>query len=331
MLQYSQLIKEVGRGKNHARDLDEETAYQLYRAMLNDEVPELELGALLVAMRIKGEGEAELAGFYRALQQRVLPLTPPAGKPLPIVIPSYNGARRQGNLTPLLALLLSRLGFPVVVHGVSEDATRVTSEAVFQALGIAPAADIAQAQTRLESGEPVFISVDTLCPPLAKQLGLRWRLGVRNSAHTLAKLITPFGETAALRLASVSHPEYIPRVGKFFSASGGIALLLNGTEGEVYANPLRCPSIAWINGAGAEPQELLARQPEQRCELPQSKDAATTAAWIQQVVEKARPVPQALRLQIACCYVASGRSTSLEAALAQLDAAGYPAQAEAGE
>ncbi len=323
MLQYNKLIKEVGRGKNHARDLDEETAYQLYRAMLNDEVPDLELGTLLIAMRIKGEGEAEMAGFYRAVQERVLRLTPPAGQPLPIVIPSYNGARRQGNLTPLLALLLSRLGFPVVVHGVSEDATRVTSETVFQALGIAAVNDAQCAQAKLDRGEPVFITVDHLCAPLAKQLGLRWRMGVRNSAHTLAKLITPFDEAAALRFASVSHPEYIPRVAKFFSAQGGKALLLNGTEGEVYANPLRCPAINLIDGAGAQPQELVARQPECACDLPESKEATVTAAWIQQVLDKSRPVPPSLRLQIACCYLASGRSASLEEGLAALAAAGY--------
>ena len=323
MLQYNKLIKEVGRGKNHARDLDEETAYQLYRAMLNDEVPDLELGTLLIALRIKGEGEAEMAGFYRALQERVMRLTPPAGKPLPIVIPSYNGARRQGNLTPLLALLLSRLGFPVVVHGVSEDATRVTSEAVFQALGVAAVGDAQSAQAKLEQGEPVFITVDNLCPPLAKQLALRWRLGVRNSAHTLAKLMTPFDEAAALRLASVSHPEYIPRVAAFFSAQGGRALLLNGTEGEAYASPLRCPAINLIDGAGAQPQELVARQAECVCDLPESKEAAVTAAWIQQVLDKSRPVPQSLRLQIACCWLASGRGATLEEGLAALAAAGY--------
>ena len=323
MLQYNKLIKEVGRGKNHARDLDEETAYQLYRAMLNDEVPDLEMGTLLIAMRIKGEGEGEMSGFYRAVQEQVLSLTPPADKPLPIVIPSYNGARRQGNLTPLLALLLSRLGFPVLVHGVSEDATRVTSETVFQALGVAAVNDAPSAQTKLEQGEPVFISVDHLCAPLAKQLGLRWRMGVRNSAHTLAKLITPFDEAAALRFASVSHPEYIARVAKFFSAQGGRALLLNGTEGEVYANPLRCPAISLIDGAGVEPQELVPRQPEAACDLPTSKEAEVTAAWIQQVLDKARPVPQALRLQIACCYQASGRSASLDEGLAALAAAGY--------
>lgn len=264
-----------------------------------------------------------MVGFYRAMQQQIMSLRPPVNRPQPVVIPSYNGARRQGNLTPLLALLLSRLGFPVLVHGVSDDATRVTSEAVFAALDITAACDAARAQAQLDRGEPVFISVETLCPPLARQLSLRWRMGVRNSAHTLAKLATPFGEAQALRLASVSHPEYIPRVAKLFSAHGGTALLLNGTEGEVYANPQRCPAISLIAGMGAEPQELLARQPEQQCALPESKEAAVTAAWIRQVLERVLPVPQALRLQIACCYLATGRSDSLEAALDQIAAAGY--------
>ena len=135
-MDYTKIIKEVGRGKNHARDLDRETAQALYRQMLAGEVPELELGAVLIALRIKGEAEEEMLGFYQAMDERVMRLDAPAGKPLPVVIPSYNGARKQANLTPLLALLLSRLGLPVVVHGVSEDRSRVTSAEIFSALGI---------------------------------------------------------------------------------------------------------------------------------------------------------------------------------------------------
>ncbi|PMC21889.1 DNA-binding protein YbiB, partial [Klebsiella aerogenes] len=94
-----------------------------YTRMLNGEVDDLELGAILIALRIKGEGEAEMQGFYEAMQLQTIRLTPPVAKPMPIVIPSYNGARKQANLTPLLAVLLHKLGFPVVVHGVSHDPT----------------------------------------------------------------------------------------------------------------------------------------------------------------------------------------------------------------
>jgi len=323
-MEYNKIIKEVGRGKNHARHLDADTAHQLYRCMLAGEVPDLELGAILIALRIKGEGEDEMQGFYRAMQEQMPRLTPPADRPMPVVIPSYNGARRQGNLTPLLALLLSHLGFPVVVHGVSDDPTRVTSEAVFAALDVAPVTGADDAQSRLDAGELAFFTIGTLCQPMEQQLSLRWRMGVRNSAHTLAKLATPFAEEAALRIASVSHPEYIPRVAAFFSAIGGRGLLLNGTEGEVYANPQRCPSITLI--AGQEPQVLLARQEETVLNgdlLPQAKDAATTAAWIRRCLDREVPVPASLRLQIACCYLGTGRASDLDEALAQIASAGY--------
>ena len=322
-MELNKIIKEIGRGKNHARDLDFDTAAALYSAMLAGEVPDLELGGILIALRIKGEGEAEMRGFYQAMQARMMKLKAPANRPMPIVIPSYNGARRQGNLTPLLALLLAKLGFPVLVHGVSDDATRITSEAVFAALGVMPVTTADQAQATLDAGKLAFITVDHLCPPMAKQLSLRWRMGVRNSAHTLAKLATPFGEREALRLSSVSHPEYVPRVAKFFSDIDAPALLLNGTEGEVYANPQRCPAISMIQGAGAEAEVWVARQPEVAVELPADKSAAVTAAWIEQVINQQRPVPQALRLQLACCLRASGECDSLESADQRLRAAGY--------
>lgn len=108
-------------------------------------------------------------------------------------------------------MLLSKLGYPVVVHGISVDPTRVVTETVFTLLGIHPVQHAGQAQAQLESKHPVYIPVSAFCPPLEKQLALRWQMGVRNSAHTLAKLATPFAENAALRLSSVSHPEYLPK------------------------------------------------------------------------------------------------------------------------
>ncbi len=103
---------------------------------------------------------------------------------MPIVIPSYNGARKQANLTPLLAILLHKLGFPVVVHGVSEDPTRVLTETIFELMGITPTLHGGQAQAKLDEHQPVFMPVGAFCPPLEKQLAMRWRMGVRNSAHT---------------------------------------------------------------------------------------------------------------------------------------------------
>lgn len=318
-MDYRKIIKEIGRGKNHARDLDFDTARGLYSHMLKGEIPELELGGVLIALRIKGEGEAEMLGFYEAMKQHLIALTPPPGKPMPIVIPSYNGARKQANLTPLLALLLSKLGYPVVVHGVSDDPTRVLTETIFTLLGIEPTRHAGQAQAKLESHHPVYIPVGALCPPMEEQLGMRWRMGVRNSAHTLAKLATPFAEDAALRLASVSHPEYVSKVAKFFADIGGRGLLMHGTEGEVYANPQRCPQITLIDGEGT--RVISERQTDLESEdvvLPAGKDPDVTARWIERCVAGVEPVPRSLKIQLACCLVATGEVATLEAGLTRV-------------
>ncbi|MCV9878231.1 DNA-binding protein YbiB [Brenneria izbisi] len=317
-MDYTKVIKEVGRGKHHARDLDQATAYELYCHMLDGEVPELELGGLLIALRIKGESESEMRGFYQAMNERVLRLQPPANRPMPVVIPSYNGARKQANLTPLLALLLTKLGFPVVIHGVSEDPTRVTSHEILRNLGVARADSVGQAQQQLDAGYPVFIPVSVLCPEIERQLQLRWRMGVRNSSHTLAKVATPFAESEALRIASVSHPEYIDRVGTFFKAIQGRALLMHGTEGEVYANPQRCPEIHFIHQQemrGLQLRQDIVAAPDS---LPIARDAATTARWIAQCLAGEIALPHAIRLQLACCLVATGEAPTMEQASATI-------------
>lgn len=319
-MDYTKIIKEIGRGKNHARDLDRETAFQLYQKMLAGEVGELELGGILIALRIKGEAEEEMLGFYQAMQQQVMRLQAPQGRPMPVVLPSYNGARKEANLTPLLALLLTRVGLPVVVHGVLDDSTRVTSAETFQALSLPWSPDAAHAQRRLDNGETVFIPVSALSAPLDLQLGLRWRMGVRNSAHTLAKLATPFGEQDVLRIASVSHPEYVGRVASFFRQIGARGLLMHGTEGEAYANPQRCPQIHYIvNGE----QQVLLERPEQdpTPELPAAKDAETTARWTERCLAGDVAIPLAIQRQIACCLLAAGEVDTLEQGLERLRSA----------
>ncbi|WON78076.1 DNA-binding protein YbiB [Serratia sp. UGAL515B_01] len=316
-MDYSKIIKEIGRGKQHARNLDQQTAFQLYQAMLANEVPALELGGILIALRIKGEAESEMLGFYQAMQQQVMRLQKPQGRAMPVVLPSYNGARKQANLTPLLALLLARVGLPVVVHGIVNDITRVTSAEIFRELGIPWSEDPCHAQQRLEDGQPVFIPVSVLSSALEAQLDLRWKMGVRNSAHTLAKLATPFGDSDVLRIASVSHPEYVGRVASFFCQIGARGLLMHGTEGEAYANPVRCPQIHAI--AEGQQRILLERQQlDVTLELPTAKDAETTARWIERCLAGDVAIPDSIARQVACCLVVSGQVETLALALERL-------------
>jgi anthranilate phosphoribosyltransferase len=298
--QLTSIIKEIGRGKNAARDLSRDDARALFTAILNDEIPPLQLGAVLIAMRIKGESLDELAGFLEACEASYPHLKASAGT-VPLVIPSYNGARQLPNLTPLLASLVAREGVPVLVHGVPDDPGRVTTIEVFQAMGIQPASSIAEAEEQLASRKLAVISIDTLAPSLARVLKLRRDVGLRSSGHTLVKMLQPF-TTKALRLVSVTHPEYLDRMRAFFTSYASDALLLRGAEGEAVAHPRREPVIEWLDGKAAEVWRGTA---EENPELPDGRDAAVTATWIGEVLIGKRGAPAAITHQIVCCKQAN--------------------------
>ena len=301
----ARFIKEIGRGKNGARSMTSDDAQALYQAMLEGRVSDLELGGILLAMRIKGESVAEIAGFLAAAEASFAPLLTPAGSHYaPVIIPSYNGARKLANLTALLALLLAREGVPVLVHGVSSDPGRVTTAEVFGALGLAAAATHAEAEAALAAGRPCFIPIEALAPRLAHLLSLRRVLGVRNSTHTLVKIMQPFAGPA-LRLVSYTHPEYLEMLGHYFTtlapAARGDAFLMRGTEGETVANANKGQQIDWFHGG--QRSMLVPKQSavQDLPALPAERDAATTAAWIRAVLAGDVPVPAPIAEQVAQC------------------------------
>ncbi|MES2038626.1 MAG: DNA-binding protein YbiB [Pseudomonadota bacterium] len=302
----AKFIKEIGRGKDGARSMTQVDAAMLYTAMLAGRVSDLELGGILLSMRIKGESIEEISGFLQAAQPYILPLQAPADSLYaPVVIPTYNGARKKANLTPLLALLLARRSVPVLVHGVRTDAGRVATAEIFQALGLPLVTSAEQVQEQIQQLQPAFMPIDVLSPAMAHLLSLRRILGVRNSTHTLVKLLQPF-VAPALRLSSYTHPEYLLMLQDYFSrcapAEAGDVFLMRGTEGEAVASTGRAQQIDWFHaGQGTTlvpaQQEPLAEVPA----VPDSIDAATTAAWIRSVLAGDIAVPENIAAQVEHC------------------------------
>ena len=301
---FAKWIREIGRGPHAARPLAAEDACELGSAMLAGEVPPLELGAILLAYRLKGETVGELTGFMAAIDRQLALLAPPAANVRPVVLPTYNGARRLPNLTPLLALLLRRYGVPVLLHGMVDDGHdfgRVTTAAILWELGIAPVDSLAQAQQRLDRDGIAYVPTPLLSPALASLIELRRRMGVRSVAHTLAKLIDPFGG-GGLRVVAVTHPDYVARMRDFLLATRAHAVLMRGTEGEPFANPRRQPRIEGFDDGIAT--VLVDAEPSASAPpaaLPDAVDAAATAAWIGAALAGEVAIPQPILNQLACC------------------------------
>jgi anthranilate phosphoribosyltransferase len=266
--------------------------------VLDGRVTDLEIGAFAIGMRIKGETVEELSGFLDAAHERCLPIA--ADRPV-VLLPSYNGARRLPNLTPLLALRLAQEGAHVLVHGPGHDPARVSTAEILHDLGLPPARSAHEVQQAWDRHEPAFMRTDLLCPPLARLLDVRWVVGLRNSGHTIAKMLNPCRGARALRVVNHTHPEFGELMVAFAQRDKADMLLLRGTEGEPVADPRRAPRLQVVLHGQPRPELSSAAQEGVLTELPvlpREHDAATTALYIQSVLSGEKPVPAPLQQQV---------------------------------
>lgn len=249
---FAQYIRILGKGRNGSRPLSREEAYLAMQAIFNYEVEPEQTGAFLMLMRVKEETAEEVAGFVQAIRESIPTMPEQIG--VAIDWPSYAGKRRQLPWYLLAALLLSRNGFPVFMHGMSRDDDRIYTIKALEALGIDVCKSIPAAAGRIGSQGFAYLDINFLSPLMAELLDVRDLLGLRSPLHTVARMINPF--SALLSLHSVFHPNYA-------SIHQKAALLLGETR-----------SISF-KGEGGENERI----PERACRVYEMSDGK---AWEQE-------------------------------------------------
>ena len=108
---------------------------------------------------------------------------------------------------------------------------------------------------------------------------------------------------------SYTHPEYLETLGAYFTsaapAARGDAFLMRGTEGETVANANRAQQIDWFHQGR---RTLLVQRDaptDELAQLPEGRDAATTAEWIALALRGDVPVPRSISEQVAQCLLVS--------------------------
>lgn len=289
----SQYLKEIGRGKQGARPLAREQAADLFGQVLDGALTDLEIGAFCIAMRVKGETPEEMCGFLDAAHARLQRVASSEGRPI-VVLPSYNGARRLPVLTPLLAALVARRGLPVLIHGTATESSRVVVRDVLHALDV----QVSERAPSLRAGQVAFVPTEVLSPGLKRLLDARKVIGLRNSAHSLVKLMNPCDGPAVI-VSSYTHPEYAVSMAAVFELMGATALLLRGTEGEVVADARRLPQMdGFVQGRRVALEEGRKGTLTDLPHLPKEVDPETTAAYIRDVLAGRKPVPDSMALQV---------------------------------
>ncbi|MBL8765367.1 MAG: anthranilate phosphoribosyltransferase [Phycisphaerae bacterium] len=183
-------------------NLSESEASELLVTLAVESPPGAWAGAILAALRAKGESPAELRGFARAM--RVLARKPDlraaaGGQPLVDLVGTGGDGSGSLNLTTGSALLAAAAGLKVAKHGNRSVSSRSGSADVLESLGLPMPLDERQSAACLARTGFTFLFAPHYHPAMAAVKEVRAALGVR----TIFNLVGPLTNPAEPRYAVI--------------------------------------------------------------------------------------------------------------------------------
>jgi anthranilate phosphoribosyltransferase len=184
----------------HRRILRAEQAHAAVGAMLDGDVTDVEIAALLTAMATRGETVDEVTGVVMALRERLVPLPIGEAERAELVDTCGTGGDGCGtfNISTAAALVAAAAGARVAKHGNRAVTSRCGSADVLEALGVPVGLSPDQAVACLRETGFVFLFAPTAHPTMRRVQPVRQALGFRNVFHMAGPLSNPAGARAQL-------------------------------------------------------------------------------------------------------------------------------------
>ncbi len=115
---FRDLLKKVGSGTHTSKSMTRSEAALATHLMLTQEATPAQIGAFMIAHRIRRPTPEEMAGLldaYGELGPRVEPIS--AERPVLVLGSPFDGRARTAPVAPLVALVLAAAQCPVLMHG----------------------------------------------------------------------------------------------------------------------------------------------------------------------------------------------------------------------
>jgi anthranilate phosphoribosyltransferase len=239
---FAKFVATLGRGPGRSRALTRDEAREAFGMVLRGEPDPHQVGAFLMLLRFRGEDPDEIAGMVEAARAEAC-LGGDRGAALDW--PSYGSGRTRGAPWFLLAALaLARAGIPVLMHGTNDFSGGVSVAAGLQALDLAPATDMAEAEASIRTTNFAYLPLARMAPEIDRLIGLRRLFGLRSPVNTVARLLNPADAPAGVD--GVFHPPYIAvHLGVAERMARQRLLVLKGGGGEAERVPLK-PATAQL-------------------------------------------------------------------------------------
>ncbi len=194
-------------------DLTQSEAREASRLVF-EEATEAQLGALLTALRAKGETEAEIAGFAEGMRAAARTIAP--DRPGLVDTCGTGGDDYDTiNVSTTSAIVAAGAGVPVAKHGNYSVSSSSGSADVLEEVGVTVDAEPSAVERAIEERGIGFMLAPVFHPAMGAVIGPRRELGMRTIFNVLGPLTNPAGATA--QVVGVYDPELVDLVARAFA------------------------------------------------------------------------------------------------------------------
>ena len=172
-------------------DLKRSEAQALMHALTDETLPPALAGAILAALRTKGETPEEVRGFARAMGELARRVVLPAGLAAADVVGTGGDSSGSLNISTGTALLAAACGVPIVKHGNRSVSSKCGSADVLEALGVPLARGPDEALACLRDCGFAFLFAPNFHPAMKAVAPVRRAIGARTVFNILGPLTNP--------------------------------------------------------------------------------------------------------------------------------------------
>lgn len=221
---FRDLLKKVGSGTHTAKSLSREESAIATEIILSETATPAQIGAFMIAQRIKRPTPTELAGMldtYDAMG----PMLSPVDSEYPVTIFSnpYDGRSRTAPINPLTSLILAAAGCPVILHGTGRVPTKygLPTIEILEGLGLMwnQLKTLQQVQTLLEQTGFAFLNQALHFSEAEAMVTYRDQIGKRPTLATVEIMWSPY-EGKGHVVSGYVHPPTEERTQKCFTERG---------------------------------------------------------------------------------------------------------------
>ena len=227
------LIVRVGRGER----LQSDEAEAAFTEIMEGRATPVQVSALLMGLRVRGEAPSEIAGGVRALRRVMVPVPVSEGEGVVDTCGTGGGAVTTFNISTAAAIVAAATGVRIAKHGNRSFSSRCGSADVLEALGVRIELSPEQMGAVLEETGIVFMFAPLLHPAMRHVGPVRRELAMPTIMNVLGPLANPAG--AQRQVVGVADPRLMELIARALSELGhDHALVVHGEPGLDEISPL---------------------------------------------------------------------------------------------